>query len=102
MTDIREQAAKAAREKLGVPPSDDEAYPCQTCERDTFIHAYLLGHAAGVADGARAFADWLEKCARPSVITVRVCGDEGGHAYNRAVSITDAATDFLASRKEHG
>jgi hypothetical protein len=58
MTDIREQAAKAAREKLGVPPSDDEAYPCQTCERDTFIHAYLLGHAAGFERGARALLEW--------------------------------------------
>ena len=42
----------------------------------------------------RKFAEWLEKCAGKSV-TVRVRGYEGGHPFDREVSITDAVADFM-------
>jgi hypothetical protein len=61
MTDIRAQAAKAAQEAAKV------AYAVlQTCDedyRDGYLNGvtagYLLGHAAGVEDGARGAFEWL-------------------------------------------
>ena len=60
-TDIRDRAAKAARDearkvwKDWVWKSQEDINPAHC-----FQSGYLLGHAAGYADGARAFAEWLK------------------------------------------
>lgn len=61
MTDIREQAAKAARERAtrGQRP-DIDLGPGDIMLIEALTEMYLSGHAAGVADGARAFAEWLD------------------------------------------
>ena len=63
MTDIREQAAKAARDyekrEVDAHPYMDPRFLHNEPWGKTFEIAYCLGHAAGVADGARAFAEVL-------------------------------------------
>jgi len=46
------------------------------------------------AESAEAFVEWLVGCRQPSGFEVHVTGTEGGHPFDRMVSLTDALTDF--------
>jgi hypothetical protein len=49
---IREAAAQAAREWFDQKTTSTQLAACEA--------GYLLGHAAGVADGVREFAEWFD------------------------------------------
>ncbi len=61
MTDIRAQAAKAAREWRDKMFPHSTGTPLDGGSGEYFIDGFTQGHAAGVADGARGFADELAK-----------------------------------------
>jgi hypothetical protein len=52
MGDVKEQAAKAAREY------NDNQGIAMRHPFDVFVIGYTSGHASGVEEGARAFAEW--------------------------------------------
>jgi hypothetical protein len=56
MTDIREQAAKAAREWRAQQLDPRDQF--HDIGEAAVAIGYELGHAAGVEDGARGFAEW--------------------------------------------
>jgi len=65
MTTLRAQAAAAAKEwelseseVSGDCPRDDDGVLQAS---GVFVAGYLLGHAAGVSEGARRFAEWLDE-----------------------------------------
>jgi hypothetical protein len=90
MTDIREAAAKAAREH---DPPCHLMYPEQCFEA-----GYLLGHAAGVADGARDVAqqahDAMERALGRLLKAAQVATSERFKGQMRA------ASDWIASLQE--
>jgi len=104
MTDIREASAKAAREwrarqlspremnmggilrKFGFNSVDGAACYLDISEAAVEV-GYLLGHAAGVTDGARAFGEWCNS-----------------HTFPRGVNLSweSRIARFLASRPAPG
>lgn len=57
MSDIRERAAKAARDYDAIHMNHFPEMPHYA--RVMFIEGYCTGHAAGFDDGARAFAEYM-------------------------------------------
>ena len=97
MTDIRERAAKAAREWRAR--QRDSREQLHNIGEAAVAIGYELGHAAGVEDGARAFAE-----IRELLEMARNCLADGEHwkteqAENQAMRHIDAAI-VLAGRKE--
>jgi len=79
MTNLRAQSAAAAKEwelseseVSGDCPRDDDGVLQAS---GVFVAGYLLGHAAGVEEGARRFAEWLmaDGAEQYDSITVRRC-----------------------------
>lgn len=69
-TDIRAEASKAAREwwdHVGKLPRDMQPDPV-----DAFEMGHLSGHAAGYADGARAFAEMLQRRSDDAIANKRI------------------------------
>ena len=87
MTDIREQAAAAARECA----YRNGSIACKDYGGHVACAAgYELGHAAGFAAGARAFAEWCDG-QEPDATAHQGCG---GGCYSDCLEVID---DFLSS-----
>ena len=91
MTDIREAAAKAAREwEDEIDATENRPGTGEAC----FIDGYLLGHAAGVADGARAEAEKLAALLADLDAAMKMSGnrwDEWGTRASAVGEMLDAA-----------
>jgi hypothetical protein len=102
MTDIRDQAAKAttwAEEKMRDPEfrkiAEEEFGKMDVAEK-ALAEAYLTGHAAGVEEGARAFAGWLKRQAEYQCVWI---ADDNGMSHTTQ-SVDYAIARFLAERAE--
>jgi len=100
MTDIREQAAKAAREWRAQQrdPSDI----LNDIGEAAIEWGYLLGHAAGYEAGAKAFARKIQKFVKASAINWRGDEEDVGRMWNYMCDIGAACKSVLASRPAPG